>query len=89
MKNSILAFALTIQQAASHAIFQDLWVNGVDKTNTCVRMPSSNSPVSSVSSNDIRCNAGGARGVSGKCAVQAGDTVTVEMHQVRFHPRSE
>ena len=30
---------------------------------------------------EMRCNAG-TRGVSGKCAVQAGDTVTVEMHQV-------
>jgi cellulase len=34
-----------------------------------------------VSSNDIRCNAGGSKGVSGKCPVAAGDTVTVEMHQ--------
>lgn len=83
MKTIFLASALAIQQVAGHAIFQDLWVNGVDKSNTCVRMPSGNSPVSSVSSNDLRCNAGGSRGVSGKCAVQAGDTVTVEMHQVR------
>ncbi|KAF2691877.1 lytic polysaccharide monooxygenase [Lentithecium fluviatile CBS 122367] len=81
MKTFILASALAIQQAAGHAIFQQLWVNGVDKSNTCIRMPGSNTPVSSVSSNDIRCNAGGSKGVSGKCAVQAGDTVTVEMHQ--------
>jgi len=44
-------------------------------------MPGSNSPVTNVNSNDIRCNAGGTRGVAGKCAVAAGDTVTVEMHQ--------
>jgi hypothetical protein len=37
--------------------------------------------IQSVSSNDIRCNAGGSKGVSGKCPVAAGDTVTVEMHQ--------
>ncbi|KAL1595109.1 hypothetical protein SLS60_009796 [Paraconiothyrium brasiliense] len=84
MKPSFLATALLIQQAAAHALFQQLWVNGVDKSNTCVRMPRGNSPVSSVSSNDLRCNAGGAAGVSGKCAVNAGDTVTVEMHQVCF-----
>jgi hypothetical protein len=84
MKNILFASALAIQQVAGHALFQDLWVNGVDKASTCVRLPSGNSPVSSVNSNDLRCNAGGSKGVSGKCAVQAGDTVTVEMHQVRF-----
>lgn len=75
--------ALLFQQAAAHALFQQFWVNGVDKSTTCVRMPRGNSPVSSVNSNDMRCNAGGATGVSGKCAVNAGDTVAVEMHQVR------
>lgn len=29
----------------------------------------------------MACNAGGSRGVSGKCTVRAGDTVTIEMHQ--------
>ncbi|KAL5118389.1 hypothetical protein ACEQ8H_003738 [Pleosporales sp. CAS-2024a] len=36
-------------QALGHAIWQDLWVNGVDKASTCVRLPGtsyvSNSPV--------------------------------------------
>jgi cellulase len=68
--------------AAAHAIFQDLWVNGVDMGSQCARLPLSNSPVTSVSSNDVRCNAG-TKAVSGKCAVAAGSTVTVEMHQVR------
>jgi cellulase len=88
MKSIIVASALAIQQVAGHAIFQDLWVNGVDKASTCVRMPGSNSPVSSVSSNDLRCNAGGSKGVAGKCAVAAGDTVTVEMHQVNPLPQA-
>ena len=77
---------LLIQQTAAHAIFQQFWVNGVDKSTSCVRMPRGNSPVTSVSSNDMRCNAGGATGVAGKCAVNAGDTVAVEMHQVPDHP---
>lgn len=42
---STLAFAAA---AHAHATFQEFWVNGVDKTNTCVRPPASNSPVSSV-----------------------------------------
>lgn len=44
-------------------------------------MPGSNNPVTSVGSADMRCNAGGSRGVSGKCAAAPGSTVTVEMHQ--------
>ncbi|KAI5862283.1 lytic polysaccharide monooxygenase [Durotheca rogersii] len=66
-------------KAAGHALFQALWVDGHGRQ--CVRMPASNSPVTNVNSADIRCNAGGTRGVSGKCAVQAGSTVTIEMHQ--------
>jgi hypothetical protein len=44
-----LVFSTLITQAISHAIWQDLWVNGVDKGSTCVRLPGtsyvSNSPV--------------------------------------------
>ena len=47
-------------------------------------MPQSNTPVTNVAGNDVRCNVGGTRGVSGKCAVKAGSTVTVEMHQVQL-----
>ncbi|CAI6099709.1 unnamed protein product [Clonostachys chloroleuca] len=60
--------ALLMQPVHGHATFQQLWVNG------------SNSPIGSVTSNDIRCNAG-TRPVSGKCSVAAGQTVTLEMHQ--------
>jgi hypothetical protein len=77
--------ALLAGKVASHAIFQDLWVAGVDMGSQCARLPSSNSPVTSVSSNDIRCNAG-TSGVAKKCAVAAGSTVTVEMHQVTHTP---
>lgn len=45
-------------------------------------MPSSNSPVTNVAGKDFVCNTGGSKGVSGKCPVAAGSTVTVEMHQV-------
>lgn len=78
---SVLA-SVMIQDVTSHSIFQELWVNGVDMQSTCNRLPSSNSPVTSPSSNDIRCNTG-TSGVSGKCPAVAGQTVTVEMHAVR------
>lgn len=48
----------------------------------CARLPLSNNPVTNVASNDVRCNAG-TSAVGKKCAVAAGATVTVEMHQVR------
>ncbi|KAI1813082.1 fungal cellulose binding domain-containing protein [Poronia punctata] len=67
-------------QASAHSIFQQLWVDGVDYGSQCARMPSNNNPVTSVSSTDIRCNVGGTKGVSKKCPVKAGSTVTVEMH---------
>lgn len=46
----------------------------------CARLPASNSPVTNVLSNDIACNAGSSSAAA-KCAVKAGSTVAVEMHQ--------
>lgn len=67
-------------RVAGHATFQQLWVNGVDNKGTCARLPNSNSPVTDVSSNQIRCNANQGFAAS-KCSVAAGGTVTIEMHQ--------
>ncbi|KAL2259697.1 hypothetical protein VTK26DRAFT_6535 [Humicola hyalothermophila] len=72
--------SLWARQAAAHATFQQLWVDGVDYGSQCARLPGSNSPVTDVTSNDIRCNAGSSRAAA-KCPVAAGSTVTVEMHQ--------
>ncbi|KAL2876985.1 hypothetical protein SGCOL_007819 [Colletotrichum sp. CLE4] len=80
---SVAALALTASMAnmvAGHAIFQQLWVNGVDQESSCVRMPASNSPVQDPTSNDMRCNANSAA-ANTTCGVKAGDTITVEMHQ--------
>ncbi|KAK0718435.1 glycosyl hydrolase family 61-domain-containing protein [Lasiosphaeria miniovina] len=70
----------TVQNVAAHATFQALWVDGADFGGQCARQPASNSPVTNVASNDLRCNAGSSRPAA-KCAVKAGSTVTVEMHQ--------
>ncbi|RYP22004.1 hypothetical protein DL765_001910 [Monosporascus sp. GIB2] len=88
MKSTLIAAAaaaaLGARHAAAHATFQALWIDGTDfislPPNPCARLPLSNSPVTNVMSNDIRCNAG-TRPVSAKCAVPAGSTVAVEMHQ--------
>jgi cellulase len=82
MKSTVFAVvaALSASRVAGHAIFQDLWINGVDQGETCVRMPTSNNPLTDVTNDNIRCNIN--RGaVAGRCAVKAGDTVSVEMHQ--------
>jgi len=50
-------------------------------------MPTSNTPVTNVMGSSVVCNVGGNRGVAGKCAVKAGGTVTVEMHQVKLPAR--
>ncbi|KAI0043673.1 carbohydrate-binding module family 1 protein [Auriscalpium vulgare] len=71
---SLVAFA------SAHATFQELWVNGVDQGSYCVRTPASNNPVTSVTTTDLACNVGSASS-SGLCAVNPGDSVTVEMHQ--------
>ncbi|KAL2171214.1 hypothetical protein VTG60DRAFT_3525 [Thermothelomyces hinnuleus] len=67
--------AIAAQKVAGHATFQQLWHGS-----SCVRLPSSNSPVTNVGSRDFVCNAG-TRPVGGKCPVKAGGTVTIEMHQ--------
>ncbi|GAP90953.2 putative glycoside hydrolase family 61 protein [Rosellinia necatrix] len=74
------AVAIGATTVAAHATFQDLWINGVDYITSCARLPLSNSPVQDVTSKDLACNAG-TSAVAGKCAVAAGATVTVEMHQ--------
>lgn len=76
----VVLSAVAAVNVAAHATFQQLWVDGVDFGSQCIRMPTSNNPVTNVGGADIRCNAG-TRGVSGKCPVKAGSTVTIEMHQ--------
>ncbi|EMR62200.1 hypothetical protein MGN70_005751 [Eutypa lata] len=76
--------ALTASALAStalgHATFQELWVGSEDEAGTCVRAPGNNNPVTSVTGQDIVCNANPSP-AEGVCSVPAGSTITVEMHQ--------
>ncbi|TGO60094.1 hypothetical protein BCON_0038g00090 [Botryotinia convoluta] len=83
MRSSDITFVLLsiVATVRSHATFQELWINGVDQVGSCVRLPPTNSPVTDLTSTDLRCNVGGTVGVSGVCPVAAGGNVTVEMHQ--------
>ncbi|KAI5782689.1 glycoside hydrolase family 61 protein [Geopyxis carbonaria] len=81
MKLSVLTLAAgMVAMTSAHATWQQLWVGSTDMDSTCVRKPASNNPVTSVSSNDIRCNAGTTAPTS-TCSVAAGSKVSVEMHQ--------
>ncbi|KAJ4321697.1 hypothetical protein N0V94_002789 [Neodidymelliopsis sp. IMI 364377] len=66
--------------ANAHATWQQLWKNGEDLESTCARLPPSNSPIEDYTSTALQCNVNPAA-ASGKCGFEAGDTVTIEMHQ--------
>lgn len=66
----LLALSFLAASVSAHSTFQDLWVAGKDDASQCVRMPKNNSPLTDVSSPDMRCNIGGAVGVPGVCDVQ-------------------
>ncbi|KAG8792981.1 hypothetical protein FRC12_004256 [Ceratobasidium sp. 428] len=82
MRGAAIVAALTAASTVhAHATFQYLWFNGVDQGNKCVRPPASNSPVTSVSTNDVACNVNGNNAAAATCTVAAGTKVSVEMHQ--------
>ncbi|RDB27904.1 putative endo-beta-1,4-glucanase D [Hypsizygus marmoreus] len=80
MHLQFITAACLLASASAHSTFQQLWINGVDAGSSCARKPASNSPVTSISSPDLACNAGAAAS-AGVCQVKPGDDVTVEMHQ--------
>ncbi|CCA67657.1 related to cel1 protein precursor [Serendipita indica DSM 11827] len=80
-----LAPVLFATAASAHAIFQELYVNGVSAGhNTGIRVPTYNGPITDVTSNDIICN-GGINPLatplpSAIINVPAGATLTAEWH---------
>lgn len=73
MRSALLALAaaLSATQVKAHATFQELWVNGVDQGQTCVRLPNSNNPLTDVSANSIRCNVN--QGAVSGCCINTND----------------
>ncbi|EGX50455.1 hypothetical protein AOL_s00076g5 [Orbilia oligospora ATCC 24927] len=88
MKTAVISLvsAFLAGNAAAHSTFQQFWVNGVDQGTSCARLPLNNNPIRGVTGADIRCNAGTSP-VPGKCTVNAGGTVIVEMH-AQFNDRN-
>jgi len=76
---AIFSTLAAVSSVAAHGSFQQLWVNGVDQTDTCANKVSGNSPLWNVATSSIACNLYST--ASAKCTVPAGATVDVEMHQ--------
>ncbi|KAI0434262.1 glycoside hydrolase family 61 protein [Xylaria sp. FL1042] len=91
MKNFIKAFAaaaLAAQSVSGHYIFQALGKGTAKGTpyEFVRRNTNMNSPVTDLSSNDLRCNVGGATGGStSTLALNAGDTFTFSLDQAVYH----
>jgi len=91
------ALSAIIALANAHATWQQLWKNGEDLESTCARLPSTNSPIEDYTSTALQCKClqsiahrtsltctqGNVKpaAAAGKCSFEAGDTVTIEMHQ--------
>ncbi|KAF8195540.1 glycoside hydrolase family 61 protein G [Pholiota molesta] len=79
---ALLSFVLLAGSAAAKTVFSAVSVNGVDQGHAVgVRVPSSNNPVTDLTSNDIICNTGITAPVSQTVVpVNAGDTITAQFH---------
>ncbi|RYC59672.1 hypothetical protein CHU98_g6547 [Xylaria longipes] len=83
-----IAAALAAQSVSGHYIFQALGKGAAKGTayEFVRRNTNYNSPVTDLSSNDLRCNAGGATGGStSTLALNAGDQFTFSLDQAVYH----
>ncbi|KAK7681568.1 hypothetical protein QCA50_015301 [Cerrena zonata] len=77
------ALAILASSASARTVFSELVVNGVDLGHgVAIRVPSSNVPVTDITSNDLICNTGFIQPVSTDVAqVPAGAQVTAQFHR--------
>jgi cellulase len=67
MKLNFLSLIALATSVSAHATWQELWVDGVDQVGTCVRLPTSNSPVGTLD-DTVRCGTGSV--VTSTCTVE-------------------
>ncbi|GLB44351.1 putative glycoside hydrolase family 61 protein [Lyophyllum shimeji] len=80
---SILGLAVLAQSASAHYIWHVL-VAGSTTSSTAVRQPLNNSPVTSVTSNDIRCNVSPTPATE-TVTVAAGSTIGFQLDNTIYH----
>jgi cellulase len=85
MKSALPLFALAAlftNSAVAHTTLQ--WfisdATGSTGTQSCIRSPPNNNPVTDVTSSDMACNVGGTTAASDVCAITAGSSVSLEWH---------
>ncbi|CAG8975214.1 hypothetical protein HYALB_00004275 [Hymenoscyphus albidus] len=81
-----LALSALMSQASGHYIFQQLTTSTKYSINQFIRPVPSNSPVTDLTSTDLRCNVGGTSGASTQTAtMKAGDTFSLTANQAIYH----
>jgi len=76
---SAFAILAAVASVSAHSTWQQMWVGSTDMGSSCARTVRDNSPIDSLSSGDMFCGRGPASS-SGLCEVNAGESLTVEMH---------
>ncbi|TFK37301.1 glycoside hydrolase family 61 protein [Crucibulum laeve] len=80
---SIVGLAVIAQGASAHYIWNTL-IAGSTTTSAAVRLPINNSPVTSVTSNDVRCNVSPGA-ASQTVSVPAGSTIGFKLDNTLYH----
>ncbi|KAF9485912.1 hypothetical protein BDN70DRAFT_823268 [Pholiota conissans] len=80
---ALLSFVLLAGSAASKTVFSAVSVNGLSQGHGVgIRVPSTNAPITDLTSNDIICNTGISTPVSQTVIpVKAGDAITAQFHK--------
>ncbi|KAF2743333.1 lytic polysaccharide monooxygenase [Sporormia fimetaria CBS 119925] len=78
MKTSFAVLA-AVASVSAHSTWQQLWVGSTDMNTQCTRTVQDNSPITSLSSPDMFCGRG-PKSTQNVCDVEAGGSLTVEMH---------
>ncbi|KAF9034303.1 glycoside hydrolase [Panaeolus papilionaceus] len=80
---SIVTLAVLAHSASAHYIWNTL-IAGSTTSTAAVRQPVNNSPVTSVTSNDVRCNANPGK-ASQTVSVSAGSTIGFKLDNTLYH----
>ncbi|GLB44353.1 putative glycoside hydrolase family 61 protein [Lyophyllum shimeji] len=80
---SILSLAVAAQSASAHYIWTTV-IAGSTTSTSAVRQPVNNSPVTSVTSNDVRCNVNPGQ-ASETVSVAAGSTIGFKLDNTIYH----
>jgi hypothetical protein len=84
---SVAAISLAVSDVSAHYIFQQLTTGGTkhDVFKYIRKNSNYNSPVTDLSSNDLRCNVGASGASTETVTVRAGDSITFSLDTPVYH----